>query len=155
MTNTDGGATFNRIVTAPARNNTGNVTFTDGNVTQGSTYVYRVAAENVAGLSAYVGPTTVPVDVPAAPSGVTATAVRQGNGERITATWDAVPGATGYSVQWSTSPTFATVNGSASTAGTSFTTGTISRTTWYVRVSAVNGLGSSAWSSTVSVAPAP
>ncbi len=152
---TDGGATYARIATAPLRNKTGTVTFTDPAVTQGSTYAYRVAAENVAGLSGYAGPTSVTVNAPAAPSGVTATAARQGNGERITATWAVVAGASAYDVQWSTSPAFATINGSASTPGTSLTTGTVTRTTWYVRVRAVNGLGSSAWTPAPSVAPAP
>ena len=75
---TDGGATFTRLGPVPARTGTGNVTFTDNTVTQGASYVYRVAAENVAGVSPYTAPLTVKVDAPAAPSSVTATATRQG-----------------------------------------------------------------------------
>ena len=50
------GVNFTQIATAPARNNTGNVTFTDTTVKAAQTtqsYTYRVAAGNVAGLSAY------------------------------------------------------------------------------------------------------
>ena len=154
---TDGGATFTRLAPVPARTGTGNVTFTDNTVTQGASYVYRVAAENVAGVSPYTAPLTVKVDAPAAPSSVTATASRQGSGERITASWSGVAEATGgYQVQWSTSPTFATVSGSGTTAAgvTTFSTGTIARLTWYVRVRSVNSLGSSAWATSPPVAPA-
>ena len=50
----DGGVTFTQIGTAPARNNTGNVTFADPTVVLGNTYTYRVAAVNGGGLSAFV-----------------------------------------------------------------------------------------------------
>jgi len=108
-------------------------------------------------VSPYTAPLTVKVDAPAAPSSVTATASRQGSGERITASWSGVAEATGgYQVQWSTSPTFATVSGSGTTAAgvTTFSTGTIARLTWYVRVRSVNSLGSSAWATSPPVAPA-
>lgn len=151
----DGGTTFTRLATVPARTGTGNVTFTDNTVNQGATYVYRVAAENVAGPSSYTAPVSVTVDVPSAPSGVTANATPQGSNERITVNWTAVAGATGYQVQWSTDPGFATVAGSGTTpAGvTTFTTGTLPRVTWYVRVRAVNVLGSSAWATAPPLAP--
>ena len=108
-------------------------------------------------MSPYTAPVTVKVDVPAAPSSVTATATRQGAGERVTVNWSGVAEATGgYQVQWSTSPTFATVAGSGTTGAgvTTFTTGTITRVTWYVRVRSVNPLGSSAWATPPPVAPA-
>jgi len=38
---------------------------------------------------------------------------------------------------------------------TSLTTGNLTRTTWFVRMRANNALGSSAWSPTVTVPPAP
>lgn len=155
---TDGGGSFSRLGPIPARTGTGNtVTFTDSNVSLGASYVYRVAAENVAGASAYAGPLTVKVDVPPVPANVSATATRQGSNERITATWSSVPGASGYQVQWSTDPGFGTVAGTSSpgAGSTTFTTGTLTRTTWYVRVRAVNVLGSSAWATPPPVAPAP
>ena len=69
------GVNFTQIATAPARSNTGNVTFTDTSIKAAQTtqtYTYRVAAANVAGLSAYA--TSLPVAVavvvpPAAPTG--------------------------------------------------------------------------------------
>ena len=50
---TDGGTTFSQIAAPGARTGTGTVSFTDTNVTLGSTYVYRVAAENAGGTSAF------------------------------------------------------------------------------------------------------
>ncbi|HNN12341.1 MAG TPA: multicopper oxidase domain-containing protein, partial [Anaerolineales bacterium] len=49
---TNGGA-FTQIATAPARNNTGNVNYTDTTIAAGNTYQYRVAATNTAGNSAF------------------------------------------------------------------------------------------------------
>jgi len=154
---TDGGATFVRLGPVPARTGTENVTFTDSTVTQGVTYVYRVAAENVAGASSYTAPLAVNVDLPAAPSSVTAAATRQGANERVTVNWPGVAGATGgYRVEWSTDPAFVTVSGSGTSAVgvTTFTTGTIARVAWYFRVRSVNPLGSSAWAMSPQVAPA-
>ncbi|HET6652300.1 MAG TPA: multicopper oxidase domain-containing protein [Nocardioides sp.] len=153
----DGGTTYQRIATVPARSGTGNVSFADTGVTLGSTYSYRVAAENVAGSSAAAGPVQVSVAVPEAPANVTATAVRQGGNERVTVTWSPVTGVTGYTVQRSADPGFATIASTSTVVAgvSSFTTGTIARQTWYVRVSAVNGLGSSAWTPGPPVPPAP
>ena len=53
------GVTFIQIGTAPARTNTGSVTFPDPTVVLGNTYTYRVAAVNGKGLSAFV--TSAPV----------------------------------------------------------------------------------------------
>ena len=47
------GGAFVQIDTAPARNNTGSVTFVDTTVVAGNAYAYRVAAVNAAGMSAY------------------------------------------------------------------------------------------------------
>lgn len=63
-----GPAPFTEIATTAA-----NVTtFTDGTVTEGVTYCYRVAAANTAGKSPYSNAVarTVPFTVPAAPSGL-------------------------------------------------------------------------------------
>ena len=73
------GVNFTQIATAPARSNTGNVTFTDTTIKAAQTtqaYTYRVAAANVAGLSAYATSNTVAVGVvvpPAAPTNLIAT----------------------------------------------------------------------------------
>ncbi|WP_353510973.1 multicopper oxidase domain-containing protein [Intrasporangium sp.] len=150
--------TFTPVATAPARSNTGSVTYVDKTVRPGATYTYRVKAVNGAGSSAYSSPSTnltVPA-LPAAPTGVAGTAVRQGGGERVTLTWNGVPGLTGYTIQWSTSSTFATVSGSApvGSAATTYTTGSIARQAWYFRIGSVN-LSGTTWSAPVSVAAAP
>jgi hypothetical protein len=151
----DNGQTFTTVGTPGPRNNTGNVTFTDTTVTQGSSYVYRVTAVNFAGSS---DPATasVVVDVPPAPQIGTALANRQGSGERVTVTWSDVTGETGYEIQWSSDAGFGTVAGSGTAAAnaTSFTTGNLARTTWYVRVRATNVLGPSGWSAVLTVPPA-
>ena len=151
-----GSGDFTVLATLPAHKNTGGVTFTDTGATLGSQYSYRVTALNAAG-SASVGPVTVVVDVPAAPGGLqgAATGVNKSS-EKLTLTWQDVTDETGYTLQWSTSSAFATVSGSANLGAnaTTYTTGNVSRSTWYVRVRANNVLGSSAWS-TVTIAPAP
>ena len=152
----DGGATFTQVGTAPARNSSGNtVSFVDTGVTLGATYQYKVAAENLAGQSEST-PVTVLVDVPSAPAISSAVAARAGSNQRITVQWADVMGESGYTVQWSTSSAFTTVSSANVAANaTTFTTGNVTRTTWYVRIRANNALGSSAWSPPAAVTPAP
>jgi FtsP/CotA-like multicopper oxidase with cupredoxin domain len=154
----DGGATFTQLTTVPARTGTGTVTFTDStNVTVNSSYVYRVAAENVAGTSAWSNTAAVTVAAPTAPTVTGTTPVRSGSQERVTVTWSAGSGATSYVVQWSTTSAFTTVSGqsaSLAASATTYTTGNIARQAWFFRVRAVNALGT-ADSVPVSVAAAP
>ncbi|HET8600891.1 MAG TPA: multicopper oxidase domain-containing protein, partial [Segeticoccus sp.] len=151
-----GDGAYSVLATLPAGKTTGSMTYTDKAVTTGTTYSYRVSAVNAAG-AATAGPATISVDAPAAPSIASATAVRNGNNEKITVTWGDLPNETGYTVQWSTSPTFASGVSSATVPAntTTYTTGGVSRVTWYVRVAASNVLGSSPWSQASTVAPAP
>lgn len=152
----DGGTTFATIATPAARGGTGNVTFVDSTVASGTTYVYRVSAVNFAGSSAPSVIATAIVAVPVAPVIASATAARQGGNERVTVTWGTVTNVTSYTIQWSTSSTFATVSGSGTAAAnaTSFTTGTIARQAWFVRVGATNALGTT-WSTPSTVPAAP
>jgi len=152
----DGGTTFADVGTAPARNNTGNVTWVDSTVSIGTTYVYRVLARNIAGDSAPSNPVTAAVVLPGAPTITTATAARVGNNERVTVTWADVADESGYTIQWSDSDTFTTVAGSGTAAANAitFTTGNIAQQTWYFRMSATNPVGSSDWSAVVTVAAA-
>jgi FtsP/CotA-like multicopper oxidase with cupredoxin domain len=152
------GGTFAQLATAPAKNNTGNTTFVDSTVQLGHTYAYQVAAVNVAGISAYATMTSpVTISLLASPTLQTPTAVRSGSNERITLRWSDITNETGYVIQWSTSSTFATISGSATVGANvlTYTTGNISRTTWYFRVRAFDTTGSSAWVTSNSVAPAP
>ncbi len=150
--------TFTPVAAPPARSNTGSVTYVDKTVRPDATYTYRVKAVNGAGSSLYSNTSTnltVPA-LPAAPTGLAGAAVRQGGGERVTLTWNGVTGVTGYTIQWSTSSTFAAVSGSTpvGSAATTYTTGSIARQAWYFRIGSVN-LGGTTWSAPVSVAAAP
>ena len=86
--------------------------------------------------------------LPAAPTGVKATA----NGKRrITITWLASNGATGYNVKRSSTPGGAqTVVGSNVTSLSFTDTNVVSKSTYYYVVSAVNAAGESANSAQVS-----
>jgi FtsP/CotA-like multicopper oxidase with cupredoxin domain len=154
------GVNFVQIGTAPARNNTGGVTFVDTAVALGNTYSYRVAAVNGANASAYSNIASVTVDVPLAPSNVAATAVRQGNNERVTLTWtDNANNESGFEIQRATDAAF-TTGLATNTVGanvTTFTTGNISRVDYYYRIRATNVLGTSAWvnATPFPVLPAP
>ena len=149
--------TYTPVATPPARSTTGTVTYVDKTARPDTTYSYQVKAVNGGGSSGYSN--TSGVTLPpllAAPTGLTGSAVRQGGGERVTLTWNGVPGVTSYTIQWSTSSTFATVSGSAPAASTAttLTTGTIARQAWYFRIGSVN-LGGTNWSAPVSVPTAP
>jgi predicted phage tail protein len=120
------------------------VSYADSTVALNGSYVYRVAADNVAGTSAWSNPVTVRVAAPAAPVILTGTAVRAGGNERVTITWGAVPFATSYVVQWGATSTFTTVAGQSAALpanATTYTTGNIARQAWFFRVRAVNVLG--------------
>lgn len=145
----DGGATFAQVGVAPARTSTGNVTFVDGTAAGSTTYVYRVAAVNVSGASAWSN-TSAPVVVgalAAAPTIRSAVATRQGRNEQVTLSWSDVADETGYTIQWSATSDFATIAGSGSTAANvlTFKTGNLARQVWYFRVGSVNAVGTS-WS---------
>ena len=145
------GGAFATLVTVGPRNNTGSVSYTDVAVATGDTCVYRVAALNAAGWSAYSNTATVTVPAPpAAPSNVIATAVlRNAKSTRVTLTWtDNANDETGFSIQQSTNATFTanlvTINLGANV--TTYVTGSLPRSTpYYYRVQAVSGAGQSAW----------
>jgi titin len=127
-------------------------TFTDSNVTSGTTYYYVVTASNGTCNSgnsneASTAPTCTP---PAVPTGLTATAV---NGSVIL-TWTASIGASSYSIYKNTtgSSTYTLVN---STAQVTFTdSSVVNDTKYYYVVTASNGSCSSANSMQVTVTPA-
>ena len=55
----DNGATFTQLATVAPKAGTGPVTYADTTVALNSSYVYRVAADNVAGTSAWSNTVTV------------------------------------------------------------------------------------------------
>jgi FtsP/CotA-like multicopper oxidase with cupredoxin domain len=143
------GSAFSTFAQVGARNNTGSVSFTDTAVTTGSSYQYRVAAINASGLSAFSNTVSIAIIVPAAPTNVTAGAVRQGNSARVTLVWtDNANNEAGFTIQRSTNATFTAnvVNVNVGANVTTYTTGNIARNTQYwFRVLAFNNAGQSAW----------
>mgnify|MGYP005847086281 CR=1 FL=1 len=133
------------------------VAFTDTTVQPGTSNLYRVKAVNQGGSSAYLTratPTVVPV-APAAPSNLVATVARAGIFDRVTLTWtDNANNETSFTVQRSTSPTFAAAVAEYSVAAnaTTWSQTTGRGATYYYRIRANNGpYVWSVWSNVVSV----
>lgn len=140
------GGAFSQVGTAPARNNTGSVTFVDTAIAFGDTYQYRVAAVNTGGTSAYSNTAQVVVPaMPAAPGNFIATRGPNGNGNNrsVILTWqDLSNNETGFTIQRATNAAFTsglnTTNVAANT--TTFTqTGLSRNTAYYFRIRANNG----------------
>lgn len=142
---TNGGA-FAQIATAPARNNTGSVTYVDTTIVPGNSYIYRVAAVNVAGQSAYVTSANLIVPaLPAAPSSFSAANGPNGNGNNRTVilTWaDNSNNETGFTIQRATDAAFTTGLNTVTVAANTTTltqTGLSRSTNYYYRIRANNG----------------
>nr|WP_052339928.1 glycoside hydrolase family 48 protein [Gorillibacterium massiliense] len=128
--------------------------YSDTGLTNGTTYYYVVSAVNSAGESAnstQVSATPVSgVTIPAAPTGLTATA---GNAQ-VALSWTASTGATSYNVKRATTSGGPYTTVSTGVTTTSYTdTGLTNGTTYYYVVSAVNSAGESANSTQVSATP--
>jgi hypothetical protein len=142
------GGAFSQIATAPARSNTGNVTFIDNTIAASAanaTYSYRVAAVNPAGYSSYA--TSAPVLVPAlplTPSGFTVTnGLNSGNSRSIILKWtDNSSNETGFTIQRATNATF-TQGLNTVTVGSNVVTltqtGLARNTQYWYRIRANNG----------------
>jgi len=118
-----------------------NTSHVDSAVTNGTTYYYVVAGTNAAGEgpdSSQASATPQAPQLPAAPTGVAATSPGK---KKIAVTWNAVSGATSYTIKRSTTNGGPYTNVGTAT-GTSFTnTGLTSGVTYYYVVSASNAQG--------------
>ncbi|AIE87663.1 protease pro-enzyme activation domain-containing protein [Fimbriimonas ginsengisoli] len=125
--------------------------FTNTGLTNGTTYYYVVTAVNSAGESgnSNQASATPNVSLPAAPTGLTATA---GNAQ-ASLTWTASTGATSYNVKRATTSggPYSTVGSSSTTSFTN--TGLTNGTTYYYVVTAVNSAGESGNSNQATATP--
>ena len=117
--------------------------YSDTGLTNGTTYYYKAAAVNSAGtsvLSAEASATPEPA-APAAPTGLTATA---GNAS-VALVWTASSGASSYNVYRGTTSggESATAIATGITSPSYSDTGLTNGTTYYYKVAAVNGGGTS------------
>ena len=135
--------------------------YTDSTVAQGTTYYYRVRAENQASNSAWSNTASilVPRSVPAAPANLTTRAYAQGPGSAaVDLTWTENPAAavTGFTIQAATSPAF-TTGVTTFTAGPAIRkytlTGLRRHTRYYIRIQSVNGPATSGWTTTTVTTP--
>ena len=125
--------------------------YSDYSVSEGTTYYYKVSAENSAGessqssyASAKIAST---VSKPSTPTGLSA---KMTSAFTIELTWNSVSGAESYVVYRSTS-SYGTYSKVGDTYSTSYTDMVSANTTYYYKVSAKNSAGESSQSSYVSV----
>ncbi|WP_239618031.1 lytic polysaccharide monooxygenase [Cohnella mopanensis] len=128
--------------------------YTNTGLTNGMVYYYVVSASNSAGESANSSQASAtPIagtTIPAAPTGLTATA---GNAQ-VALSWTASAGATSYTVKRATTSGGPYTNVATGVTATSYTnTGLTNGTAYYYVVSASNSAGSSANSAQVSATP--
>ncbi len=153
---------FTQIATAPARNNTGNATFTDTTVrsaTVDTTYWYKVVAVNPVGPSADSNTAVILVPIASPPAAPTNLAATLQAGPQIRLTWtDNATNESGFVIQRSTdgvnftqvaTPPAFSATGTVTWTDTTVTTSAADVTYTY-RVAATNSSGTSAFSNTAS-----
>lgn len=149
----NGGGALNVLGTIVLANNVTGTSYTDNSPTDGSTYGYFVTATGAGGTSgASVEATAVPL--PAAPAAAPGSLTGIFGGSSVELNWTAVPGAVGYVITRSTSPSgpFSLV---MSVTETSYTdAGLNAGLTYYYQVVAMNAAGVSTAAS-VTVVPPP
>jgi autotransporter-associated beta strand protein len=149
----NGGGVSNVLGTIVLANNLTGTTVTDTSPTDGSTYGYFVTATGPGGTSA-PSVQAMAEPLPAAPAGAPGSLTGDFSNTNVILSWTAVPGAVGYIVTRSTSPS-GPFNYVMSVTETIYTdTGLNPAFTYYYRVSAVNAAAVST-SATVTVVPPP
>jgi titin len=143
------GGAFVQIATPPANS----VSYTDGTVAAGNSYIYRVAATNAVGMSAYSNQATVTVAVPPAPLNLSATNVSRTG---LTLRWQyPFPQPDGFTVQVATDSGFTTIVQTFPDVGADLTSLVISglsrNTRYYIRIRGFNAVGVGPWSATLTV----
>ena len=153
------GTNFTQIATAGSNA----VSFSVTGLSASTTYFYRVASFNSAGDSGFSNTASAttsapPTSVPAAPSGLNATAV---SSSQINLTWtDNANNESGFRIEQSTDGTNFTQIATAGSNAVSFSvTGLSASTTYFYRVASFNSAGTSGFSNTASATtsgpPAP
>jgi FtsP/CotA-like multicopper oxidase with cupredoxin domain len=152
----NGGATWASLgVLAPTT-----ALYLDAPVVPGTTYLYRVNASNISGVSAWAtsSPVVVP-SIPAAPSGLANTITRTAAGpDTVVLVWvDNSTNETGFTLQRATDAAFTTglVEYPLGANTTTFTNTVVHGTDYFYRILAFNLSGSSAWSNTLNVLTVP
>ncbi len=135
------------------KNNASKTTYTDANVTNGTTYYYVVSAVNLAGES---GNSNEVSAKPISPAEAPTALIARTSDFKVDLSWATSEGATDYNIKRSTTAggPYTTIKNNAS--GTTYTdANVIYGTTYYYVVSAVNQVGESGNSNEVSATTLP
>ena len=154
------------VVQFSSNNGTSWATFSDGvstatsatvtGLTNGTSYLFRVAAVNLAGTGTYSANSSalIPATVPNAPTALTATFGSTSVALAWTAPSTGGTAITDYVVQYSTdNSNWTTFSDTVSTTASVTVTGLTNYSTYYFRVAAINAVGTGAYSSSVTSVP--
>ncbi len=138
------------------------LTYRDNNVSQGTTYYYRVKAQGLISDSAWsnVAPILVPVTTPSAPANLNVQAFAPGTGPgRVDLTWtedNVASPVTAFVIQRATDASFTTgfASFTAGPTASAYTlAGLLRGHTYYIRIEALNETESSGWTTTAAGTP--
>jgi FtsP/CotA-like multicopper oxidase with cupredoxin domain len=142
-----GTGAYAAIASVGPKAGTGSVTYTDTPVLFATTYGYRVAAQNAAGISLYATSAAIPSPALGAPTLTATAAIQSATSASVTLTWNNILNETGYRIQYATNATF--TNPVTITVAANTTTRTVSNLLrnqkYYFRLRAENNVGVSLW----------